>query len=95
MLSASGRSHEGGRFFLEPLVWDGTPVGVKPFVSWIEKDPLEKDSTYAARVAKLAIEHGVARGWRQLRKAKLRPNVVSQNYLQLLYEALSEPPTPE
>ena len=25
LLSASGRSHEGGRFFLDPLVWDGTP----------------------------------------------------------------------
>ena len=66
LLSASGRSHDGGRFFLDPLVWEGAPVCVKPFVSWIEKDPLEKDSAYAARVAKLAIEHGAARGWRQL-----------------------------
>lgn len=66
LLSASGRSHDGSRFFLDPLAWEGTPAGVKPFVSWIDKDPQEKDNAYASRVAKLAIEYGIARGWRQL-----------------------------
>ena len=66
VLAASGRSCEGIRTFVEPLDWTQTPLGQKPYVAWVERLPQESDSDYVTRTAKLATEHGLARGWRQL-----------------------------
>ena len=69
LLTASGRCIDGNRIYLDPLNWEDTPHegwGKKPFVGWIEKLEKETDMDYCMRATKLAANHGVARGWRQL-----------------------------
>ena len=65
LLTASGRSFEGLRIFLDPLKWDDTSWKDQPFISWVEKLEHESETDYAARVAKMA-NMGIAKGWKQL-----------------------------
>ena len=69
LLTASGRSFEGLRIFIDPLDRNSTPDeawGKKPYITWVEQEKRENDSDYATRVARIAANGGVARGWRQL-----------------------------
>ena len=68
LLTASGRCIDGNRIYLDPPNWEDIPHegwGKNPFVGWIEKLEKETDD-YCMRATKLAANHGVARGWRQL-----------------------------
>jgi len=68
LLAASGKVSQEVRVFLDPLDWTLTPKtwGKRPYVSWVEKRPKEDDQAYMARAAKLNVNCGLARGWRQI-----------------------------
>ena len=68
LLAASGKVSQEVRVFLVPLDWTLTPKtwGKRPYVSWVEKRPKEDDQAYMARAAKLNVNCGLARGWRQI-----------------------------
>ena len=64
LLSASGKSIQDIRVFLDPLDWTLTPKpwGKKPHISWVERRNKEDEAAYMNRAAKLGINCGLARG---------------------------------
>ena len=68
LLAASGKLAQNVRIFLDPLDWNLTPKpwGKRPYVSWVEKRAKEDDQAYMARAAKLNVNCGLAKGWRQI-----------------------------
>ena len=80
LLSASGKSIQDIRVFLDPLDWTLTPKpwGKKPHISWVERRNKEDEAAYMNRAAKLGINCGLARGWRQIGVRSLSDKVVPQ-----------------
>ena len=68
LLAASGKLIQNVRFFLDPLDWSQTPStwGKKPHISWVERRSKEDDLAYMTRAAKLNVNCGLAKGWRQI-----------------------------
>ena len=79
-LAASGKLAQNVRMFLDPLDWSLTPKpwGQRPYVSWVAKKTKEDDLAYMTRAAKLNVNCGLAKGWRQIGVRSMTSNPPSE-----------------
>lgn len=75
----SGKLAQNVRIFIDPLDWSLTPKpwGQRPYVSWVERRTKEDDQAYMTRAAKLNVNCGLAKGWRQVGVRSMTSNPLS------------------